>query len=146
MEKLPHQYTVKSKGNISGSLIVYTENLSDITVAPPQQFGGEGDKWSPEDLFMASMTSCLVLSFRAIARASKLGWNSIECESVGELDKVERKLQFTHIQSKVKLHISKTENKDKALKLLHKADEACLISNSIACEKSIDCEVIVEGE
>ena len=146
MKDLPHRYKVKSEGNDTGNLISRAENLPDIVVAPPIQFGGPGGQWSPEDLLMASVSSCLVLSFRAIARASKLEWNSIECESEGELDTVERKVQFTSTLSKVRLFIPETESKDKAERLLNKAEETCLISNSMTCESRIECEVIFSGE
>ena len=146
MNDFPHLYRVKVEGKTKGNLTAHAERLPDIEVAPPIQFGGPGDQWSPEDLLMASIANCLVLSFRAIARASKLEWDSIECESVGELDKVERKAQFTSVISKVNLFIPANENKEKAERLLIKAEETCLISNSLSCESRIECEVIFGGE
>jgi peroxiredoxin-like protein len=146
MTDLPHTYRVKSAGAATGNLTTRAENLPDFAVAPPLQFGGPGDQWSPEDLLMASVSNCLILSFRAIARASQLEWSSIECESVGTLDRVERKVQFTHIVSKMQLCIPKTESKEKAEKLLKKAEGACLISNSISCEARIECAITFNGE
>lgn len=146
MKDLPHQYRVKSEGKSTGNLTARAENLPDITVAPPTQFGGPGDQWSPEDLLMASISNCFVLSFRAIATASKFEWDSIECESEGELDKIERKIQFTSVLSKVRLLIPKTESKEKAEKLLNKAEGACLISNSISCESHVECEIIFSDD
>ena len=142
MQDLPHIYRVKSEGESESNLTARAEKLPDIIVAPPIQFGGPGDQWSPEALFMASIANCLVLSFRAIARASRFEWHSIECESEGELDRVERRVQFTKVLSKVRLSIPATENKEKAEKLLNKAEETCLISNSISCESHIECEII----
>ena len=146
MKDLPHLYRVTAEAKSATNLTVRADNLPDISVAPPTQFGGPGDQWSPEDLFMASIANCLVLSFKAIARASKLQWDNIECESEGELDKVDRKVKFTNVLSKVKLSIPTTENKDKAERLLHKAEETCLISNSISCESHIECEIVVSDE
>lgn len=146
MNDLPHTYRVKSAGTVTGNLTTSAENLPDLAVAPPAQFGGPGDQWSPEDLLMASVSNCLILSFKAIARASQLEWESIECESVGTLDKVERKVQFTHIVSKLHLCIPATESKEKAEKLLNKAEGVCLISNSISCECRIECEVVFGGD
>jgi organic hydroperoxide reductase OsmC/OhrA len=146
MKDLPHLYQVTSAGSATGSLMTRAENLPDISVSPPLQFGGPGDEWSPEDLLMASVSNCLVLSFRAIARASKLEWDTIECVSEGELNKVERKVQFTRMLSKVRLVIPASENKEKAEKLLVKAEGACLISNSLSCESHIECEVVFSKE
>ena len=146
MQDFPHLYSVKVEGKAVGNFTAGAERLPDIEVAPPLQFGGPGDQWSPEDLLMASVANCLVLSFRAIARASKLEWVSVECESVGELDKVERKAQFIGLLSKVRLVIPRNENKEKAERLLIKAEETCLISNSLSCESRIECEIILSGE
>ncbi|GAC13686.1 OsmC family protein [Aliiglaciecola lipolytica] len=143
MQDFPHMYKVTAEGNISGNLNSKCENLADIEIAPPIQFGGPGDKWSPEDLFMASIANCFVLSFRAIARASKLEWLSIECESQGELDKLDGKIQFTSVKSNIRLHIPASESIQNAERLLFKADEKCLIRNSIACKTSIDCEIVI---
>lgn len=146
MKDLPHTYTVRSAGTATGNLTTQAENLTAIAVAAPAQFGGPGDQWSPEDLLLASVSNCLILSFRAIARASQLEWNAIECESVGTLDKVERKAQFTHIMSKISLRIPANESKEKAERLLNKAEDACLISNSLSCESHIECEIVFNDE
>ncbi|WP_166424536.1 OsmC family protein [Paraglaciecola sp. 20A4] len=146
MSDLPHQYKVKAAGKAVGNLTTSAEQLPNIEVAPPKQFNGPGDKWSPEDLLIAAVSNCLILSFRAIARASKLEWISIECESVGELNKVEHKVQFTHVISKVKLLIPANENSEKAEKLLMKAEGSCLVNNSLSCETHIECEIIRANE
>lgn len=146
MKDLPHTYTVKVEGKAKGNLTVSGGNLPDLTIAPPIQFGGPGDQWSPENLLMASVANCLVLSFRAIARASKLEWNSIECESDGELSKVENIVQFTGIVTRVKLSIPSSASVGKAEKLLNKAEATCLISNSLVCKSRIECDVVVSDE
>lgn len=146
MQDLPHLYTVKSQGKSTGNLVSRADNLPDIEVAAPMQFGGPGDQWSPEDLFMASIANCLVLSFKAIARASKLEWHSIECDSEGELDKVDRKVQFTNVLNKVRLFIPENESEEKANRILLKAEDTCLISNSLSCESRIECEIILGSE
>jgi organic hydroperoxide reductase OsmC/OhrA len=142
MKELPHIYKVVSEGRTTGNLTSRAGNLPSITVAPPLQFGGPGDQWSPEDLLMAAVGNCLVLSFKAIAAASSFEWDSIECETEGKLEKVERKMLFTSVLSKVRLFIPQNESKEKAEKLLIKAEESCLVSNSMSCESHIECEII----
>ena len=122
MKDLPHLYKVKVEGRPNNNLTVSAGNLPALEVAPPSQFGGPGDQWSPEDLLMASVANCFVLSFRAIAKASKLEWSSIECDSEGELAKDGKKIHFTKILTKAKLFIPSTENIEKAEKLLKARD------------------------
>lgn len=146
MQDFPHIYKVISSGNVDGDLISGAENLPKIVVAPPKQFGGTGEQWSPEDLLMAAVANCLILSFKAIAKASKFEWEQIECEAEGILDKVERKLLFTHVVCRVKLVIPASQKKETAERLLLKAEETCLVSNSMSCESAIECEIVVQGE
>ena len=142
MQTLPHHYHVQAKAQADSNLQVHVANLADLTVAPPSQFGGPGDLWSPEDLLMASVTSCFILSFRAIARASNLSWESLECNAQGELDKLAGKTQFTKININAKLVIAAGENSEKAERLLNKAEESCLITNSLTTESHLECEII----
>jgi peroxiredoxin-like protein len=144
MQAFPHQYNVQAKGQPDNDVQVYVKNLEDLTLAAPAQFGGPGDKWSPEDLFMASVASCFILSFTAIARASNLSWLSLACDVRGELDKIEDKTQFTKIVIKAKLVISSTQSREKAERLLIKADQSCLVSNSLKVKSELECEVIIQ--
>jgi hypothetical protein len=50
MQALPHQYYAKATGKPDVYLDVSVTNLADIIVAPPAQFGGPGDEWSPEKI------------------------------------------------------------------------------------------------
>jgi uncharacterized OsmC-like protein len=75
-----------------------------------------------------------------------LEWHSIECDSEGELDKVDRKVQFTNVLNKVRLFIPENESEEKANRILLKAEETCLISNSLSCESRIECEIILGSE
>jgi peroxiredoxin-like protein len=143
MEKLPHLYRVSVSASPENSLSVSADGLPTLAVAPPRQFDGPGDQWSPEELLMAAVANCLVLSFRAIAKASSFEWLDIECQSEGELDKVDRKMQFTRIKTYVKLTIAASDSTELANKLLHKAEEFCLVSNSLSSQTEIECEIIV---
>jgi len=82
------------------------------------------------------------LSVKAIARASKLDWLNLECISEGVLDRIERITQFTKINTKANLTIPEGANSEKAIKLLHKAEEVCLISYCLTADASIECEIL----
>ncbi len=144
MKELPHIYQVSAKSQLTSHLNLNIDNLPSLEIAAPIGFNGPGDVWSPEDLFISSIASCTVLSFKAIARASKLDWISIECFSEGVLDRLEGKTQFTKVNTKVKLVIPKEASKDKAEKLIIKAEASCLISNSITAKSHIESDIYFE--
>ncbi len=141
MQDLPHSYSVAVVGTPSDHLVAKGDQLPPITVAPPVQFGGPGGVWTPEELLMAAVANCLVLSFRAIAKASNLEWLNIDCESEGTLDKVERKVMFTKVVTRVKLVIPESADKDKAARLLQRAEDTCFVSNSLNSESHLEIDI-----
>jgi len=145
MQELPHLYKVKVNGSPTNNVKVFAENLPPLEVAPPKGFDGPGDQWSPEELLMASVANCLVLSFRAIAKASNFDWLSIECESQGELNKVDKKILFTKIFTQARLVISSGGDENKAERLLNRAEQTCFISNSLSAESHFECEIVIDN-
>lgn len=144
MQNLPHTYNVNVSASPAGNLDVNTDNVDQLAVAPPIEFDGPGDQWSPESLLLASASSCMVLSFRAIAKMSGLEWRSIECHTSGILDKVERQMQFTQLTTVAKLVIAADADQEKAIATLIKAEKTCLISNSLKAQSHLEYDVIVE--
>ncbi|MCK9503338.1 MAG: OsmC family protein [Porticoccaceae bacterium] len=133
METLPHNYRVTAKAGLQGAVALLTEEGAELACAAPVTFGGEPGGQSPEYLIAEAVAGCFILTFRAIAAASKLSWQSLDCEVVGTLDKVERKLRFSGFTVAAVLTITVPDDKEKALSLLTKAEQNCLISNSLSC-------------
>ncbi|WP_018717061.1 OsmC family protein [Arhodomonas aquaeolei] len=145
MQSLPHHYRVRSAGEAEGTIAVTSDGLDTIRTAPPEEFGGPGGHWTPEHLFVASIADCFVLSFRAVARASRLEWLHLACDVDGELDRPDRALCFTRVTLRPRLEIADEGARDAALRCLEKAERACLITNSLDCEVSLDPSVEVRA-
>ena len=131
MQSLPHTYAVGARAAVEGLVTVSSESLPDISSAPPKEFDGPGDQWSPETLFLAAVADCYVLSFRAVAAASKLTWENIECHTQGKLDSVDRETRFTEIENSITLTLPADADASRAETVLEKAEKICLISNSL---------------
>ena len=91
------------------------------------------------------MADCFILTFKAIARASKFDWHSLSCDVIGDLDKIERQTQFTGFQIKATLEIPEGMRPEKAEKLLEMAEKSCLITNSLKADSHLDTEVRIAG-
>ena len=70
MQPFPHHYAVVAKAETQSDVALEGERLPPIASAPPTEFGGPGDRWSPETLLVAAVADCFILTFRAIAGAS----------------------------------------------------------------------------
>ena len=142
MQKFPHLYTAQAVGQPSGTITTNSGQLDSLAIAAPKEFDGPGDQWSPEDLLVASVASCLILTFRAIATASKLEWIKLTCEAQGTLDRVDKVTKFTEIQINASLRINSQSENEKALNLLEKAEQNCLITNSLTTQVHLNANVI----
>jgi peroxiredoxin-like protein len=142
MEPFPHHYRVGFVAGASdGSITLSSPGLAALSCAPPAEFGGPGDQWSPETLLVGAIASCFALSFRSVADASKFAWTSLRCDVEGTLDRQERVTRFTAVKLTVELEIDDPAAVDRADRLLHKAEEICLITNSLNAEVSFQARV-----
>jgi peroxiredoxin-like protein len=145
MQDLPHQYIVKADAQTAGNVTLSSTGSPDLPSAPPAEFGGPGDQWSPESLLVAAVADCFILSFRAIARASRFEWESLGCEVEGTLDRVDRVTQFTDFDVAATLKIPAGSDEDRARKLLEKAEHACLITNSLKAESHLEINIQISA-
>ena len=141
MQGFPHRYPVSASAKKDGLVLLDSPGATQLASAPPIEFDGPGDQWSPESLLTASVVDCVILTFRAIARASKLEWTEIEMQVDGTLDRVDRVTRFTHFDIQARVRVPAGTDADKAKLLLEKAEKNCLVSNSLNAEKSIAVSV-----
>lgn len=143
MQEYPHHYTVAATVQSEGHVLLESAALTPIESAPPPEFGGPEGYWSPETLLVSAVADCFVLSFKAIARASSMNWISLHCEVEGVLDRVERISQFTDFNLRVTLEVPAGTDEEKAARLLEKAENACLITNSLKSATHLNAIVTI---
>ena len=141
MQDLPHVYKASANADSDSTVIVSSEGLPSLETAGPVEFGGPGDVWSPEELLVAAIADCFILTFRAMARASKLKWSSLSCNATGTLDKLDKVTQFTQFDLSAALTIPPGTDAGKAERLLQRADHHCLITNSMKAGSTLDTTV-----
>lgn len=141
MLPLPHSYSVSAAGDAAHELAIEADGIPALAVAPPPEFDGPGDRWSPETLLCAAVASCFILTFRAVARASKFTWNRLECSVVGQLERVAGTTRFTSMRTRVVLIVPPTADAAVAGRLLEKAEQGCLITNSLSAARHFEFSV-----
>lgn len=143
MHPYPHLYTVQASANPAGDVPVSAVGLPTLATAPPAEFDGPGDRWSPETLLVAAVADCFLLSFRGVARANKFAWDSLECSVEGKLDRVDGKTHFTHYVVRATLRVPAGTDEAKAKQLLERAEHVCLISNSLVGQRALESTVVI---
>ncbi len=143
MQHYPHHYLTTAAGGAEGSVVVSGEGLPDLDTQPPPQFGGSEGVWSPETMLSAAVANCFILTFRAIAKASGFGWNSLQCTVDGVLDRPERVTFFTTFNIHAVLHLPADSKIEMAQRLLEKAEQICLITASLKSETLLTTDIQV---
>src|SRR5215471_16492979 len=128
-----HYYDVDLNWETDRRGVMSSPVLNDeIAVATPPEFPqGMPGIWSPEHLLVAAVNSCLMTTFLAIAENSKLQFLNFESNADGKLEKVDDKLMISEIVLSPVVTIVNEADSEKALRILHKSEAACLISNSV---------------
>jgi peroxiredoxin-like protein len=104
-----------------------------INFAAPPEFGGEPGLWTPEHLLLASVSTCFVATLRAVAEASKLEFDSVECPVEGRIEELEGGFKFTRITLRPVVTIHPEEDRERTGRVLEQAERACLVSRSLEC-------------
>ncbi len=140
-----HYYTVDIEWKQDRKGIVSSPELTTpIEVATPLPFtGGIEGIWSPEHFLTASVNSCYMTTFLAIAENSKLEFTEFSCSAKGKLEQVDGKYLITEIALLPILKILHETERAKAERILQKSESACLISNSIKSRVSLQFTIIV---
>ena len=143
MHPYPHTYLAAASGKPEGDVAVTSPQLPMLATAAPPQFDGPGGIWSPETLLCASLADCFILTFRAVSRAARCQWLQLECRVEGLLEKVGRDSQFTRFATYCTLTVPEGTEETQAHSLLERAEQGCLIANSLRAARVLDARVVV---
>jgi organic hydroperoxide reductase OsmC/OhrA len=141
MTPFPHHYVVNAEGTAAGPIATGAPALDRLQIDAPFEFGGPGDRWSPENLLVAAVADCFVLTFRAVAQAAHLPWTRVECDLSGTVDRADRAPQFTHFALRARLEVPEGADPALALRALEKAHRGCLVANSLKAAIDLEPEV-----
>lgn len=145
MKSLPHRYNVTATGAPTGTVTLSHAGVPDLPTAPPVEFGGPGDNWSPEGLLTGAVADCFILTFRAVARAAKLEWSKLEVSVEGILDRQEGVTAFTAFNIRAEVTIAAEADSAQAESSLQRAERGCLVSNSLKATMHLETVVHQAG-
>jgi peroxiredoxin-like protein len=130
-----HEYRVHAFGAGGRNGVVSAEGvLSPISFSAPPEFLGEPGRWTPEHFLVAAVTSCFVSTFSGIAEKFRLEFATFNLDTEGVLGNEEGIWRFTEIKLRPVVTVLKEEDRDKAIRLLEKAERSCLIARSLQCK------------
>ena len=140
-----YQVKVNWKENRKGTL---SSNVLDekIKIATPPEFPkGEANVWSPEHYFVAAINGCLMTTFLAVAENFKLKFVDFESDAEGKLEMIDRKFMMSEVVLKPIITVFSEDDVELAKKVIEKAENACLISNSVVSKIKLEITVKVKN-
>jgi peroxiredoxin-like protein len=115
-----------------------------IHVATPPEFGGQGNPWTPEHLFLSALSSCFMTTYIAFSKKMHFSISNLQCNAIGQIEIVDGKYKFTHINLYPKVFITDETLREKANLALEKTHKYCLISNSVNAIILYHSEILIE--
>jgi organic hydroperoxide reductase OsmC/OhrA len=143
MRPLPHRYEVRIAGGPLGRATLASPGVPDLATAAPADFGGPGDAWSPEQLLLAAVESCFVMTFRAIAQASRIDFTSLAVDGLGIVDHADGRMRFTEMVLRSRLALPAGADPTRVRRALEKAEKTCLVSASLSTPIRLEPEIAV---
>ena len=117
-------------------VLSFKSGQETVTLSAAPAYKGDATKADPEDLLVAALSSCHMLSFLAIATKKKVTVTSYEDEATGFLENDKGTLWMTHVI----LRPNVTCNADAATlaEIHHLAHQTCFIANSVKTEVRVE--------
>jgi organic hydroperoxide reductase OsmC/OhrA len=141
-----HHYRIKAWWTFGRTGIANCDSAPNaLHFTAPPQFGGLEGRWTPEDLLLTAIGSCFATTFRALADYSKLAYKDLEVEVAGTVQKADSGYSFKEIATRPQLTLVREGDQPSALRLLHKAQELCLIARSLAIRHTFEPSIAADG-
>jgi len=135
LERATYPVEIRWAGEKTGIAASGRDTLPELTVASPPEFGGPSGVWSPEHLFVASIAACFLTTFEAVAKVSQLPIRGFDIAASGVLVRGEdRRYRFSRVELSPRIEVDDERDVERALRLVPKAEQACLITRSVSSE------------
>jgi len=128
-QKYPRNHTWKFDGG------------HEMTASAAPAYLGDPKNVDPEEAYVASLSSCHMLTFLAIACKQKVVLDEYVDEAVGHMEKnAEGKMAITKVTLKPKITFSgeKKPTAEELDKMHHAAHENCFIASSVKTEITVE--------
>ncbi|MGD0864748.1 MAG: OsmC family protein [Rhizomicrobium sp.] len=121
--------------------IVFKDGAIVLAGSAAPAFKGDADRVDPEEAFVASLSSCHMLTFLAICARKRLVVDRYEDDADGSLEKGSNgRLWMAHVTLRPRVRFAAGTSVDAAAlaEIHHKSHEECFIANSVTTEVAVE--------
>ena len=106
----------------------------DIAIGSPPEFKGDPDVWAPEEMLVAALNACMMLTFVSFAQSKRLAFVAYESTAEGLLENVDGKYRIVEVSVRPTLVLRTEADIATARTIMAEVKENCFISNSITAD------------
>lgn len=117
-----------------------------VEVGSPPEFKGEPGIWTPEEMLVGSLNTCLMLTFLTLTASKGVGLGSYESSAEGLLENVDGKYRVTEVTVQPIVAVKSQADLDAARKIMDSVEANCFISNSITAKVKLTPQFRVEPD
>jgi organic hydroperoxide reductase OsmC/OhrA len=129
----------------SRDLTVDIAGKSQLRMSADQAFRGDASLWNPEDMLVASLSSCHCLSYLALAGRARIAVVAYEDHAHGTMDLVDGVIRFTHVLLHPRVTLAPGSDRGRALALHEAAHHECFIARSVNFPVDHEAEVLASS-
>ena len=118
----------------------------ELQLSSDPAFRGNERLPNPEQLLLASASSCQLLSFLAIAARSRIDVVTYDDSAEAVMPEDQKPMRITRIVLRPRIVVAAGSDLDRVRRLVDKAHDACFIANSLTAEIVIEPTVATIGE
>ena len=115
----------------------------NVVVGSPPEFRGEPDHWAPEEMLVASLNTCTMLTFLTLTQARGLTLVGYESEADGLLENVDGVYRITEVTMRPRVTFKSEAELAPAREAMDNVEAHCFIANSITAKVTLIPEFVV---
>lgn len=112
--------------------VVSAEGKHDIAASSDRTFHGDADRWNPEELLLAALSQCHLLSYLHVAASAGVIVTDYRDDAIGTMEQTENDGgHFTSATLRPVVTVATADMVEQALALHHEASRKCFIAASV---------------
>lgn len=116
-----------------------------LLITNPPEIDGKPGEWTPEDLLVGAIETCLALTFAAYAEKHRLGIEAYYSEAEGLFELEDGAYRVTRVIVRPTIIIESRDFATKTLRVLEAAHRDCLIANAVTTSVIVEPSVLLRA-
>jgi len=118
----------------------------ELAIGPAPEFGGRPESLNPEELFVAEINGCLLMTLFYFLQRSKIEIELYEADAEGQVQKDGDGLRFVEVAVHATVTVKDPSVAEKICDLAGLAEKHCLVSRSVSCPVQYHISVEISEE